>query len=245
MISIIPAIDLRNGRCVRLAQGRADAETVYPEDPVTMARHWETEGAEYLHVVDLDGAFNGRPVHTELIAAIVSAVKIPVEAGGGLRSERQIRQLLDAGVQRAIIGTRACREPAVLAQLAKQFGSRLAVGIDSRDSFVSVKGWTEKSTVKAGDLAKLAEKAGIRTLIVTDTATDGMLAGVNAEAIREICAVVSCDVIASGGIASVQDVNRLVDLGRPNLKAAIVGKALYEKRVALRDLIAAGRQKRP
>ncbi len=208
-----------------------------------MARHWENEGAKYLHVVDLDGAFSGHPVHSKLIADIVSAVKIPVEAGGGLRSEAHIRTLLDSGIRRAIIGTRACAEPAALSRLAKQFGDKLAVGIDSRNGMVSVKGWTEQSAVTAEDLAKLADKAGVRTLIVTDTATDGMLTGVNTEAIRRVCDVVSCDVVASGGIVSAADVRALAALGRANLKAAIVGKALYEKRVDLQDLIAAGAER--
>jgi phosphoribosylformimino-5-aminoimidazole carboxamide ribotide isomerase len=245
VITIIPAIDLKNGRCVRLLQGRADAETVYSEDPVSMAKHWQDEGAEYLHVVDLDGAFNGNPVHTELVAAIAAAINVPVEVGGGLRTEEQVRRLLDSGVRRAIIGTRACGEPAALAELVKQFGPGLAVGIDARDGFVQMKGWTQSSAVRAEDLAKQADEAGVRTLIVTDTATDGMLTGVNAKAIDKICALVSCDVVASGGISSAKDIEALLALNRPNLKAAIVGKALYEKRVSLPELITAGRSPAP
>ncbi len=234
--TIYPAIDLRNGRCVRLLQGRAEAETVYGEDPVAMARHWQDEGAKVLHVVDLDGAFEGRPAQVELIGRMAAAVDLPVQVGGGLRTDEDVKSLLDAGVSRAILGTRAWQDPDSLARLVERFGDAIAVGIDARDGKVQIKGWTETTDVTAVDLAKKAAALGVATLIVTDTATDGMLTGVNAAAMAAVCDVVRCNVIASGGVASVQDVETLVALGRDNLAGAIVGKALYEKRATLAEL---------
>jgi len=236
---IIPAIDLRNGRCVRLRQGRADDETVYSEDPVAMARHWAAQGARYLHVVDLDGAFQGRPVHGELIGRIAAAAGIPVEAGGGLRTDEDVAAALARGLDRAIIGTRAFAEPGALAALAGRFGPRLAVGIDARDGWVQVKGWVETTAMRAADLADAAAEAGVFTVIYTDTATDGMLRGTNAAAVGDVCARVSCRVVASGGITTAEDVRALRALGRPNLAGAIVGKALYEGAVTLAELNAA------
>ena len=233
---IIPAIDLKDGRCVRLRQGRADDAKVYSENPVDMARHWVAEGGQYLHVVDLDGAFQGRPVHLDRIRDIVAAISIPVEVGGGLRTDADIQAVLDAGVARAIIGTRALADGPALERLADRFGERLAVGIDARDGFVQVKGWVETTGVRATDLAVRADRLGIRTLIFTDTATDGMMRGVNAPAIDALCAAVQCQVIASGGVSSADDVVALRALQRPNLLGAIVGKALYEGAVHLRDL---------
>jgi phosphoribosylformimino-5-aminoimidazole carboxamide ribotide isomerase len=236
MLTVIPAIDLKDGRCVRLTQGRADASRVYAEDPVEMARHWEREGAQWLHVVDLDGAFQGRPVHAEVVARIAAAVKMPLELGGGLRTDDDVARALDAGVSRAILGTRAFADPAAMARLAARFGARLAVGIDARDGFVQVKGWVETTGARAVDLAVRAEAAGVKTLIYTDTATDGMMRGPNLAAVAAMCAAVGCDVIASGGVTIAADVAALTALGRRNLVGAIVGKALYERRATLAEL---------
>lgn len=236
-ITIIPAIDLKNGKCVRLTQGRADAEKIYSEDPVAMALQWQKDGAKWLHVVDLDGAFNRKPMHTKLIGQIASATRMSVEAGGGIRTTGDIRALLDAGVKRVILGTWACEDPSALEDLAREYGSALAVGIDAKDGIVVTKGWTESAGVKAVDLARTADKAGIRTLIVTDTAVDGMLTGVNAPAMDAVCSAVRCEVIASGGVTSSADIIALKKLNRPNLCGAIVGKALYEGRVTLKELI--------
>lgn len=233
---ILPAIDLKGGRCVRLRQGRAEDETVYSEDPVRMATQWVEQGARYLHVVDLDGAFQGRPVHQEWIRKIVQAVPIPVQAGGGLRTDDDLQTLLDCGVDRAILGTRAWSEPDRLRALAERHGERLAVGIDSRDGRVQVRGWTETTGVDALTLARLADTLGIRTLICTDTSTDGMLQGTNVQAIDAVCRAVRCKVIASGGVSTAADVAALRNLGHANLIGAIVGKALYEGGVTLRDL---------
>lgn len=237
--TIIPAIDLKNGRCVRLRQGRADDVTVYGDDPAMMARRWVEAGAKFLHVVDLDGAFEGRVRHIEQIRAIVEAAGVPVEMGGGLRTDDAIEEVLAAGVQRAIIGTRALAEPEELKRMVGRFGNRLAVGIDARNGFVQVRGWVETTPKRAVDLAATAATVGVATLIYTDTATDGMLGGPNAAAVAAVCDAAGCDVIASGGVASAPDVKALVGLRRSNLTGAIVGKALYDGRVALPELLQA------
>ncbi len=236
---ILPAIDLKDGRCVRLRQGRADDATVYSDDPVEMAKRWVDEGGEYLHVVDLDGAFQGHPVHLDAIARITKAIPIPVEVGGRLRSDDDIRKLLEAGVERAIVGTRAFSDPDSLAETVNQFGEHVAVGIDARDGRVQVKGWVETTDMLAVDLARKADSMGVRTLIVTDTATDGMMVGTNVAAMDEVCRAVSCNVIASGGVTTPDDVRALKELGHPNLYGAIVGKALYEETTSLAEMKAA------
>lgn len=235
---ILPAIDLKGGRCVRLQQGLADQETVYGEDPVWMAKKWQSEGASYLHVVDLDGAFEGRPMHTAVIGQIVSALDIPVEVGGGLRTREDIEALLNVGADRVILGTRACHEPDALDLLIQRYGRHLAVGIDARDGKVQVKGWTETSDLAAADLARTLDRKGIQTIIYTDTSRDGMLKGVNTDALSEVCHAVACDVIASGGVSATSDIQALLDLTCGNLTGAIVGKALYDERVSLCALLA-------
>lgn len=232
-IDVLPAIDLKDGCCVRLRQGRAEDVTVYSEDPVAMALQWQEQGGDWLHVVDLDGAFEGHPVHADVIGRIVDALSIPVEVGGGLRTDTDIKRLLDVGVERVIVGTRACESPDMLTDWLQQFGHHLAVGIDARDGQVQVKGWTETTGVLATDLAAQMGKMGVQTLIYTDTARDGMLEGVNATAMAAMCDATSSAVIASGGVSSVEDIRRLAELQRANLKGAIVGKALYEQRVTI------------
>ncbi len=236
---ILPAIDLKDGRCVRLRQGRADDATVYSDNPVEMAKHWVDEGGEYLHVVDLDGAFEGRPIHLDVIKRIADAISIPVEVGGGLRTDEDIARVLDAGVSRAIVGTRAFADPDSLAETVSRFGEHVAVGIDARDGNVQVKGWVETTNMRAVDLARKADEMGVGTLIVTDTATDGMMVGTNVAAMDEICKAVSCRLIASGGVTTPDDIRALSQLGHPNLYGAIVGKALYEETTTLAELKAA------
>lgn len=241
--TILPAIDLKGGQCVRLRQGRADDATVYGSDPAAQAREWSRQGAEWLHVVDLDGAFQGRPAHLDVIGAMAQAAGIPVECGGGLRRDADIAALLAQGVRRAILGTRALEHTDELAALAAKHGDRLAVGIDARDGFVQVKGWTETSRTTAVELAQRAAAAGVQTIIYTDTATDGMLRGPNFAGTAQLCDAVgpACGVIASGGITTADDIARLRDLGKANLAGAIVGKALYEGRTTLTELLAAAR----
>ncbi len=236
---ILPAIDLKDGKCVRLRQGKAEDVTVYSDDPVAQALTWLKQGAEQLHVVDLDGAFQGEPKHGALIARIVRAIGIPVEVGGGLRTDAQIEHLLQAGVTRAIIGTRALESLEALTALVKRFGDAVAVGIDARDGFVQVMGWVETTTTRATELAKQVESAGVRTIIYTDTATDGMLGGPNLAAMRQMCGTVACRIIASGGVSEPVHVTALKALGCANLYGAIVGKALYDGKTTLAAMKAA------
>lgn len=238
-ITIIPAIDLQGGQCVRLRQGKAEESTVYHENPVEMAQAWKNQGAQYLHLVDLDGAFEGKPVHTQVIREITCSVGIPVEIGGGIRMDEDAAELIEAGVDRVIIGTRALEDLDGLTALVQRFGRHIAVGIDARDGWVQVRGWTVTTERNAADLSAEVAALGVETVIYTDTARDGMLGGVNHTAIDRICEAVSCDVIASGGVSTVDDIERLKKLGRNNLTGAIVGKALYEKTVTLSELIQA------
>jgi len=236
---VLPAIDLKDGKCVRLRQGRAEAVTVYSNDPVAQARVWLEQGAEQLHVVDLDGAFQGEPKHAPVIAAIIRTLGIPVEVGGGLRTDAQIERLIEAGVARAIVGTRALADEDALVGLVQRFGDKIAVGIDARGGFVQVKGWVETTGTLAIDLARRVEAVGVRTIVYTDTATDGMLGGPNLGAMAQMCRAVSCRVIASGGVSAPEHVKALKALGCPNLYGAIVGKALYDGRTTLSALRAA------
>ena len=239
-MTIFPAIDLQQGRCVRLRQGRADEATVYGDDPVAMALHWQALGARALHVVDLDGAFQGAPAHADVIARLAAALSIPVQIGGGLRTDADVQRMIDAGLARVIIGTRALDDTAALSRLvARHGGDRIAVGIDARDGWVQVKGWVETTRVRATDLARRVAALGVGTIVYTDTATDGMLTGPNVSAMDQLCHAVPCQVIASGGVSRPEDVRALAALGHDNLLGAIVGKALYEGRATLPDLLAA------
>ncbi len=233
---IIPAIDLKDGRCVRLRQGRAEDATVYSDDPLSMARHWVAEGATRLHVVDLDGAFEGWPVHREVVATIAAGVPVPIQAGGGLRTDEDISSLLAAGVDRVILGTRAVRDLAGLRALVERFGARLVVGIDARGGRVQTAGWREETDVAPWELGRDVAAAGVHTVIYTETGRDGMLQGPAVELIQRVAGGLSCAVIASGGVSSVEDVRRLMALRLPNLAGAIVGKALYEGLTSVRAL---------
>lgn len=236
---ILPAIDLKDGKCVRLRQGKAEDVTVYSDDPVSQARKWVDQGAQELHVVDLDGAFGGAPAHTGIISRIVEMLGIPVEVGGGLRTDAHIQQLVDVGVSRAILGTRALESIDALRSLVDRFGDVITVGIDARDGFVQVRGWVETTGTRAVDLARQVADAGVETIIYTDTATDGMLGGPNLDAMQEMCHTVSCRVIASGGVSAPGHVAALRNLGCSNLYGAIVGKALYDGKTTLAEMCAA------
>ena len=236
---VIPAIDLRNGKCVRLRQGNFAKETVYDPDPVKIALKWEAEGAKYLHVVDLDGALSGQPINTDLIIKIAAAVKIPVQTGGGLRTATQIQHLLDNGISRVIVGTAACESEGVISTLIKRFKSSLAVGVDARGGFVQTKGWMTTTPRNAVALAIRLDQMGAQTLIYTDIGRDGTLSGPNTAAISHFCGKVNCKVIASGGVAKPDDIKKLQKLALSNLAGIIVGKALYEGRVSLRKVLTA------
>lgn len=236
-MTILPAIDLKDGKCVRLRQGRADDVTVYGDDPAAQAADWAAQGGRELHVVDLDGAFAGSPRHAEVIASIIKAFGGPVEVGGGIRTREALAAVIEAGAARAIIGSAALSDPAFLAEAVEMYGAKIAVGIDARDGFVQTKGWVETTTVKATDLASAVAAAGVKTIIYTDTATDGMLGGPNLAQMAAICdAAPGCDITASGGVSSIYDIANLKALDRPNLRAAIVGKALYDGRATLKEL---------
>jgi phosphoribosylformimino-5-aminoimidazole carboxamide ribotide isomerase len=234
---IFPAIDLMDGQVVRLRQGKASEKTVYSNDPVAFARRWAEEGGDYLHIVDLDAAFTGEQRNLGWIARIAAAIGIPCQLGGGIRDEAAARRAFDAGVARVIIGSRAAESLDFVTELAATFGSeRIAVGIDAKNGEVSVKGWTELSGMKAATLAVKAEAAGAGTLICTDIATDGMLTGPNFAEIEQILSLVHCQVIASGGVSTAEDVLRLAAM--PGLYGTIIGKALYDNRIELKELAA-------
>jgi phosphoribosylformimino-5-aminoimidazole carboxamide ribotide isomerase len=237
-MTIYPAIDIKGGRCVRLAQGRADRETVYASAPVEVAAQFQAAGATWVHVVDLDGAFVGEPKNLAAVGAIV-ARGLSVQFGGGLRTRATVERVLGLGVSRAVIGTRAAESEAFIAELVQAFGDRIAVGIDARNGRVAVQGWVDTTGTAAVDLARRMEALGVRTLVHTDIATDGMLSGPNDAAQEAMLAAVGCRVIASGGVGSREDVARLLEMKkrRPNLDGVIIGKALYERRVELADLL--------
>ncbi len=233
---LLPAIDLMSGEVVRLRQGKADQKTVYSSDPAAFARKWEAEGGDYLHIVDLDAAFSGEHRNLESVKAITGAVSIPCELGGGMRSAEAIRNAFAAGVARIVIGTKAAESLDFVRDMAREFGSeRIAVGIDAKNGVVSVKGWTELSTLRALDLASRAEDAGAGTIIYTDIATDGMMQGPNFAETEKMLDALKCQLIASGGVSSAADVRRLGQM--PGLYGCIIGKALYDGAIQLRDLV--------
>ena len=232
---ILPAIDLMDGQVVRLRQGKASEKTVYSNDPVEFAKKWADEGGDYLHIVDLDAAFTGTSHNLDSVKKITESISIPCELGGGMRTEESLQRAFDAGVSRIVIGTRAAESLDFVADMVKKFGGeKIAVGIDAKDGIVSVKGWTELSKVKAIDLAKNAEAAGVGTIIYTDIATDGMLVGPNFKELQQMLATLKCQLIASGGVSNADDVRKLRTM--PGLYGAIIGKALYENTVTLAEL---------
>ncbi len=234
---LLPAIDLMSGEVVRLRQGKADQKTVYSSDPSAFARQWESEGGDYLHIVDLDAAFSGEQRNLDSVRAITGSIKIPCELGGGMRDAAAIERAFSAGVSRVVIGTRAAESLDFVSEMARAHGSeRIAVGIDAKDGIVSVKGWTEMSKLRALDLARRAEDAGAGTIIYTDIATDGMMQGPNFSEMEKMLAALKCQLIASGGVSTVQDVKRLGEM--PGLYGCIIGKALYDKAISLSDLVA-------
>ena len=236
-MTIYPAIDLKAGRCVRLLQGRADAETVYHDDPVVPAEEWKKAGTEWLHLVDLDGAFEGLPSNLKAVRRIIALGDLRIQLGGGLRNEAAVNAVLEAGVERAIIGTRACSNPDWTRKLIERFGSeRIAVGIDARDGMVATKGWVETTEVPALDLARRMSDLGVRWIIHTDVATDGAMKGPNLQAQQEMAvAIPDCKLIASGGMTNNQDLDDVNALAEnlPNIEGVIIGKSLYEGTIDL------------
>jgi len=230
-MKLYPAIDIKDGRCVRLKQGRFDQVKVYSDSPADMAALWESKGASFLHLVDLDGALKGRSANAECIRQIVQRVNIPTELGGGIRSLKDIKDVLDLGVYRAIIGTKAVEDPLMLQEAVKQFGAEhIAVGIDARDGMVAVNGWEQVSQVSAMELAMQMKRMGVKTIIYTDISRDGMLSGPNLEATKRLSDATGLDVVASGGVSCMEDLRKIYQAG---IHGAIIGKALYEERVDL------------
>ena len=235
-MEIIAAIDLRGGRCVRLAQGDYAKETVFSDDPVEVAQRWEAQGAPRLHVVDLDGAREGRPRSLSVVADICAAVSIPVQLGGGIRDELTASRALDVGVQRVVVGT-AALDREVARRLASALGDSLVAGIDARDGMVAVRGWLEQTRTKATDLARDLVALGIRCIVYTDIASDGMLKGANVTAMRAMIEEVpEAQLIASGGVTTVDDIHKLKEAGAAG---AIIGMALYSGRLTLKDALEA------
>jgi len=232
---IIPAIDLKAGKCVRLLQGREDAVTVYSDDPASTARLWESCGAKLLHVVDLDGAFTGDQKNLEAVRKIRASVAMELEVGGGIRDLKKIEELLGLGIDRIILGTVAIEKPELVNEACRRFPGRILVGIDARDGKVAVKGWVEVTSVDAKTLAKEAEKNGAAGIIYTDISTDGMMTGPNLSAMEEMVKTVSIPLIASGGVSSLEDIRNL--MGIKGLWGVITGKAIYSGRLDLREAI--------
>lgn len=236
---LIPAVDLKNGRCVRLHQGRLEAETVYADDPVAVARCWVEQGAQWLHVVDLDGAVTGEPCHLAVIERIVAQVPIPVQVGGGIRSRDRIAQYLALGAARVIIGTLAVEQPELTAALCAEFAGRIAVSLDARDGKVAVKGWRESAALDYLDVARQIDAYRPAALIFTAVHRDGTLQGPDLPRLRSLLAAVRTPVIAAGGIGRLEHLRELLPLGPTGLSGIIVGKALYDGSVRFQEALAA------
>ena len=236
-LELYPAIDLKGGRCVRLLKGEMDAATVYNDDPADQAARFRRDGFRWLHVVDLDGAFAGASVNAEAVSAILAATDAPVQLGGGVRDRAGIERWLEAGIARVILGTAAVRDPELVREAAREHPGRVAVGVDVRDGRVAVSGWAEASALSAVDVARRFEDAGVAALIITDIGRDGTLEGVNVEATGALADAVSIPVIASGGIASLDDLHALKSRAGTPIAGAILGKSLYAGRIAPADAL--------
>lgn len=235
---IIPAIDLRKGKCVRLIQGRFNRQITYKDDTIKQAKEFISAGAQWLHIVDLDGAKLGKPVNTDTISAIVTLAQLKIEVGGGLRDEPSIKQLLDMGIERVIIGTKAVSDFEWFAEMAKKFSGKIALGLDARGSKVATHGWTKDNSKLLLEFAVEAAKLPLAAIIYTDITKDGMMAGPNFERTKMLAEAVQVPIIASGGITEIADIKKLAELG---LEAVIIGRALYEGRLNLSDAINAAK----
>ncbi|MFY9899116.1 MAG: 1-(5-phosphoribosyl)-5-[(5-phosphoribosylamino)methylideneamino]imidazole-4-carboxamide isomerase [Xanthobacteraceae bacterium] len=230
-VILFPAIDLKNGKAVRLQQGDMARATVFSRDPAAQARAFGEQGFTYLHLVDLDGAFAGKPVNAAAVERILAAVKIPVQLGGGIRDRATIDAWLDKGIARVIVGTAAVRDPALVKAAARAYPGRVAVGLDARDGKIAVEGWSQTSTLSALDVARRFEDAGVAAIVYTDVNRDGMLEGLNLDATIALAEQISLPVIASGGLASLADVRALLEPRAQKLEGAIAGRALYDGRL--------------
>jgi phosphoribosylformimino-5-aminoimidazole carboxamide ribotide isomerase len=236
---LIPAIDLKNGQCVRLRQGKMDDVTVFSDDPAAVAKRWTDEGATRLHVVDLDGALKGQPINLKVVEKIIGAVKVPVQVGGGVRDEETVQRLLDAGAQYVIVGTKAVTAPHFLHDLCLEYPRHIIVSIDARDGRVALNGWARLTGHGAIETAQHCERDGAEAIIYTDIAKDGMLGGFNQEATGSLARSVKTPVFASGGICSVKDLEALKALEPDGVQGCVVGRALYEGKLKLKDALKA------
>ncbi|MCL2337870.1 MAG: 1-(5-phosphoribosyl)-5-[(5-phosphoribosylamino)methylideneamino]imidazole-4-carboxamide isomerase [Firmicutes bacterium] len=241
---IIPAIDLRAGKCVRLVEGKLDHETVYSDDPAAVARAWEDSGAQCLHLVDLDGAFAGAPKNLATINNIINAIQIPVQLGGGIRDLDTVDMLLQMGVSRVILGTMAIQKPALVAEALERFGERILVGIDARDGKVAIEGWGLTAEKDVQSLAMEVSRMGVSRVIFTDISRDGTLKGPNLEAIKKLALACKIKVIASGGVSTIQDIEALKRLEPYGVEGVIIGKALYAGTVNILDALELAEERR-
>ena len=235
---VIPAIDLKEGKCVRLEQGLMDKDTVFNDNPAAQARAWQEQGAEMLHIVDLDGAFAGQPKNRAAIEAIVKAITIPSQLGGGIRDIETIEAYLSLGLSRVIIGTAAQRNPELVKEACARFPGRIVVGIDAKNGMVAVQGWAEVTDITAVDLARKFQDCGVAAIIYTDISRDGMLQGPNLEATKALAEAVSIPIIASGGVSSLQDIRNLMAIETSGVSGVITGKAVYTGAIKLAEAVA-------
>ncbi len=235
-MTIYPAIDIIDGACVRLVRGDYSQKTKYADSPLEVALKWQEQGGKFLHIVDLDGAKSGNTPNFEIIKSIAKTLCIPIEIGGGVRDESTVKKYLDCGVRRVILGTSAVKNTEMVKELADTYGDRIVVGIDAKDGLVAVNGWEEVSSVSAVDFGIKVSQMGVKTIIYTDIATDGMLKGPNLKAMEEMAKAVDADVVASGGVSSVEDV---LNLKKTGVEGVIIGKALYTGKISIKDAISA------
>lgn len=234
---IIPAIDLKEGQCVRLSQGQMDRATVYSQNPAEVARRWESAGAQRLHIVDLDGAISGKPKNRDVIRSIRSAVSMQIELGGGIRDIDTIDEYLSAGIDNIILGTAAIKNPELLEKSCKMFPGKIIIGIDARNDKVSVQGWTEKTEMSAIDFAQQLDSSAVSAIIFTDIKRDGMLVGPNIESTAQLAKAVAIPVIASGGVSCIEDIKRLLEIESFGVKGVVIGRALYTEDIDIRECI--------
>jgi len=238
---IIPAVDIKNGKCVRLVQGRKEEETVFADDPAAMARKWEQAGAELIHVIDLDGAFEKSPQNLDAVKRILQTIDTPIQLGGGIRDKETALTFLELGVQKVIIGTEAIKNPVWVERLADRFAGRVIVGIDARNGLVAIEGWTEDTRTRAVDLAKRFENCGIAAINFTDIHRDGMQSGPNIEETRKLAEAIDIPVVASGGVATIKDIQNLLPLESVGVIGVITGKALYSETLNFTEALALAR----
>lgn len=231
---IFPAIDIKDGNCVRLKQGKFEDMDVYFDNPIEVAKTWEAKGAEFIHIVDLDGAKDGKSKNLEIISEIAKTVNIPIQVGGGIRTREAVQTLLDAGVNRVILGTAAVNEKELLKSLVSEYAEKIVVSIDAKDGIVAIDGWINLSSLNSVDFVKELEEIGVQTIVYTDIAKDGMMEGPNFDIYRELMEKNSIDIIASGGVSTIDDVVKLSEM---NMYGAIIGKALYIENIKLEDAL--------